>query len=257
MAPAPNRQKPPHANVRPFVVPAVFIISWAELNYAENGIFTVSIIGNLTLREYLATKAEEWGIIGHRPSSAAVKQNQNILRKRLETLTVQEEAQAFLPESVAIFKKYPTQTVKAFVDDALENSLGGWDYFSRQLPFSQDQLGRFFSKISNLESGLRKIALLMMLVAPFIGLIAARVNPSPYERKLVSMLFAMPVTFLLFLTLSGTTFWTGPRIVYPAEILEISTAAILVAVLVRAIGPWVVRHRPGESRASAGLSERF
>ena len=62
------------------------------------------------------------------------------------------------------------------------------------------------------------------------------VNPSPYERRLVSILFAMTLTFLYFLTLSGTTFWTGPRIVYPAEILEISTAAMLVALLVRAIG---------------------
>jgi hypothetical protein len=237
-----------------FFVPAVFMISWAGLNYAENGIFTVSIIGNLTIREYLATKAEEWGKTGHRPSFAAVQQDQNTLRKRLETLTVQEEARAFLPESIAIFKKYPAQTVKAFVDDALENSLGGWDYFSRQLPFSQNQLGRFFSKISNWESRLRQIALLMMLVAPFIGLIALRVNPSAYARRLVSVLFAMTLTFLLFFALSGTTFWTGPRIVYPVEILEISTAAMLVAVLLRAIGPRPVRHRPGESPSSAGLS---
>jgi hypothetical protein len=28
-----------------FFVPAVFMISWAAVNYAENGIFTVSIIG--------------------------------------------------------------------------------------------------------------------------------------------------------------------------------------------------------------------
>jgi hypothetical protein len=69
------------------------------------------------------------------------------------------------------------------------------------------------------------------------------------------MLVAMTVTFLLFLTLSGTTFWTGPRIVYPAEILEISTAAILVAVLVRAIGPSVYAQMPSSdtSNSSAGL----
>jgi hypothetical protein len=240
-----------------FFVPALFIISWAAVNYAENGIFTVSIIGNLTVREYLATKAEEWGMAGHRPSNAAVTQNQNVLRKRLATLTVQEEAHAVLPESIAIFEEYPTQTIKAFVDDALENSLSGWDYFSRQLPFSQQQLGGVFSKIRNLESRFRQTALLMMLFAPFIGLAALRVNPSPYERRLVSTLFAMTLTFLSFLALSGTTFWTGPRIVYPAEILEISTAAILVAMLVRTIGHLRGQRRPGESRPTAGLSEQL
>jgi hypothetical protein len=194
---------------------------------------------------------------GHRPSNAVVKQDQNVLRKRLATLTVQEEAHAVLPESIAIFKKYPTQTIKAFVDDALENSLSGWDYFSRQLPLSQQQLGGVFSRIRNLESRIRQAALLMMLFAPFIGLAALRVNPSPYERRLVSILFAMTLTFLSFLALSGTTFWTGPRIVYPAEILEISTAAMLVALLVRAIGHLRGQRRSEESRPTTGLSERL
>jgi hypothetical protein len=61
----------------------------------------------------------------------------------------------------------------------------------------------------------------------------------------------MTLTFLFFVTLSGMTFWTGPRIVYPAEILEISTAAMLVAVLVKAIGHLRGRRRPGESRPNA------
>jgi hypothetical protein len=136
---------------------------------------------------------------------------------------------------MAIFKKYPTQTIKTFLEDAKENAVGGWDHFPRQLPFSQQRLGRVLARISGLESRLRKVALLIIFFAPFIGLVAVRVNPYPYERRLVSMLFAMMLTFLCFLTLSGTTFWTGPRLLYPAEILEISAAAMLVAVLVRAV----------------------
>ena len=219
-----------------FFVPTAFMISWAEVNYAKNGIFTVSIIGDLTLRKYLAARAEEWGMTGHLPSLAAVKQNQDVLRKRLKTLTVQEQARVCLPESIAIFEKYPARTIQAFVRDALENTVGGWDYFSRQLPFSQHQPGRVFTRIAILESRFRMIALLMILFAPLIGLVAGRVDPSPYKRRLVSILFAMTLTFLCFVTLSGMTFWTGPRIVYPAEILEISTVAILVAVLVKTIG---------------------
>jgi hypothetical protein len=60
----------------------------------------------------------------------------------------------------------------------------------------------------------------------------------------------MTLTFLYFLTLSGTTFWTGPRIVYPTEILQISTAAMLVALLVRAIG-----HMRGNSLSCSKTRE--
>ena len=96
-----------------------------------------------------------------------------------------------------------------------------------------------------MESGLRWIGLFMMLSAPFIGLITVRGNPSPNECRLVSILFAMTLTFTCYLILLGLTFWTGPRIVYPVEILEISTAAMLVAVLERAIGPLRGRRRFG------------
>ena len=194
-----------------FFVPTVFMISWAAVNYAENRIFTVSIAGNITLREYLATRAEEWGMAGHLPSNAAVHQNQNNLRERLQKLPDQERAQAYLFESMAIFKKYPVQ-IKTLLEDAKENAVGGWEYFPRQLPFSQQRLGTVLAGISNLEYWLRNVALLIIFFAPFIGLVATRVNPSPYVRQIVSMLFAMTLTFLYFLTLSGTTFWTGPRI---------------------------------------------
>jgi hypothetical protein len=215
-----------------FSIPAVFMISWAEVNYSVHKIFTVSIIGDITIREYLAIKAEEWGVAGHRPSDTIVGQKQDLLRKRFATLTDKEKVNAYLPESLFIFKKYPTGTVKAFLDNSLENSTSGWDYFSTQLPFSQHKFRRVF----DWESRLRKIGLALILCAPVIGLIAVRVNPSPYVRRLAAIIFAMTLTFLYFLALSGTTFWTGPRIVYPVEILEISTAAILTAVLVRAIG---------------------
>jgi hypothetical protein len=218
-----------------FFVPTVFAISMAGANYVKNGIFTVSVIGKQTLRVYLAARTDEWGIAGHLPSFDAVKQNQNILRERLGTMTVQEQANAYLPESIAIFQKYPTKMLKAFVKDAQENTVGGWDYFSWQLATSRHQL--FFSRVSKLESWLRNIALFVTFFAPFIALFAVRINPSPNARRLVSILFAMTITFLYFVILSGLTFWTGPRIIYPVEILQISTAAILMTVLLGAFGP--------------------
>jgi len=221
------------------------MVSFAEANYLKNGIFTVSLIGQMTLREYLAAEAEEWGKAGHWPTFAAVRQNQNILRERLNAMTIQDRAHTYLPESIAIFERYPTQTIISFLKNACGNVVSGWNYFGDQLPFSQPNLGRVFSVVSGLESGLRWIGLFMMLSAPFIGLITVRGNPSPNECRLVSILFAMTLTFTCYLILLGLTFWTGPRIVYPVEILEISTAAMLVAVLERAIGPLRGRRRFG------------
>ena len=226
-----------------FFIPTVFMVSWAEANYAKNGLFTVSIMGDLTLREYLAVEAEEWGKAGHWPTLAAITQNRNILRERLNAMTLQEQARTFWPESIAIFEKYPSQTAISFVKNAVGNAVGGWIGFSVQLPFSQPKLGGVFSVISGLESGLRWIGLLMILVAPVIGLIAVRLNPSPYEGRIASILIAMTLTFVCYLALLGLTFWTGPRIIYAVEILQISTAAMLVAVLARAIGRLGGWHR--------------
>jgi hypothetical protein len=202
-------------------------------------------MGNLTLREYLAVEAEEWGKAGHRPTLAAINQNRKILRERLNTMTLQDQALTFWPESIAIFEKYPSQTAISFVKNVVGNAVGGWNGFAVQLPFSQPKLAGVFSVVSGLESGLRWIGLLMILVAPVIGLIAARVNPSPYEGRIASILIAMTLTFVCYLALLGLTFWTGPRIIYAVEILQISTAAMLVAVLARAIGPLGGRHRVG------------
>jgi hypothetical protein len=218
-----------------FLVPTIFIILMSGANYAKNGIFTVSIIGNRALREYLAIRSEEWGIAGHLPLSDAVRRNRNVVRKRYETMTPEERAHAFLPESIAIFKKYPLQTIKAFFEDAQENSVGANHYFWSQLPFMQHE--QFFSRVSALEARLRSIAVIMTLLGPFISVFAIRVNPSQDVRRLVPMIFAMSITFLYFLILSGITFWQGPRIMYPTEILEITTAATLVALLVRVVRP--------------------
>jgi len=229
-----------------FFVPIIFIISMAGANYKKYGTFTVSIAGKLSLREYLAVRTEEWGIAGHLPSQDAIRQNQNILRKRTR---IQEEAYPWVSESIAIFKKYPIQTIKAFVMDAQEQVVGGWNDFSYQLPFSQHQLA--FSRISNLETRLRKIALLITFFAPFVGLVRVWIDPSPYLRRLVPMLFAMNMTFLYFVMLSGITFWSGPRIIYPTEILEISTAAVLVAALVRGTRARLALGLPNISTAKA------
>ncbi len=206
-----------------FLIPTVFMVSWAGANYAKNGLFTVSIMGDLTLREYLAVEAEEWGKAGHWPTLAAITQNRNILRERLNAMTLQEQARTFWPESIAIFEKYPSQTAISFVKNAVGNAV--------------------VSVISGLESGLRWIGLLMILVAPVIGLIAVRLNPSPYEGRIASILIAMTLTFVCYLALLGLTFWTGLRIIYAVEILQISTAAMLVAVLARAIGRLGGWHR--------------
>jgi hypothetical protein len=228
-----------------FFIPAIFMGSFAAANYAANGIFTVSIIGNMAVRICLAVEAEEWGKGGHWPTRAAIQQNATLVRERWRAMTEQEQAQTFLPESIAIFKKYPAETIKSFTKNAFGEAVGGWNYYSEQLPFSQAKLGSLFSVISDVESGLRWIGLLVILVAPFIGLNAMRFNPSPYEFRIVSVLFGMTLTFICYFVLLGVTFWTGPRIIYPVEIMQISSAAMLVAVLRKTTNPLHVRRRVG------------
>jgi hypothetical protein len=95
-----------------FLVPTIFIILLSGANYAKDG-SSQSLSSGTGL---FAIRSEEWGRAGHFPLSD--KQNRNVVQKLYETMTLQERAHAFLPESIAIFKKYPLQTIEAFFEDA-------------------------------------------------------------------------------------------------------------------------------------------
>lgn len=210
-----------------FITPFLISTSWAGLNYSLNGVFSVSTIGSLTMRIYLANHVEEWAIAGQRPTGNTLLNKMSILRKRFASLSHGDKNKISRKESYSIIKKYPLKSVQVLVDDALRNYMAGWDYFSRQLPLSKEKNGRLFWFISRWESKIKIIALFPLFFAPFISLLACKVKPSHESQQLRYFLFANSLVFLYFFICAGVTFWTGPRILYPVEIIIISSVLSL------------------------------
>jgi hypothetical protein len=227
-----------------FAVPVAFMVCWASLNYLHSGIFSVSETGGMTLREYLSTKTEEWGKAGGRPSDLAIKKNMTDVRNRLEALPNEERVRAYSVESWTILRKYPIAAAEVFVDDFLKNSTAGWDYFPRQLPFSQDKFGSLLSRVSKLESWCRRAALIVVTFGAVILLIASRDRPWLTDTKFVGTFVSMVLTIYYFVLFSGTTFWTGPRIVYPTEMIQIAAVMLLANLIIRAYGARSTREPP-------------
>ena len=210
-----------------FLVPLSICITWAGVNYSYNGFFTVSTIGSDTIRIYLATKVEAWENTGKRPSGKFIGAKQKILRDRLAKLPNGERQQIVYEETLAIIKKYPARTIKVLLENAIGNYLRGWNLFRYQLSLSQEKLGRFFRFVYRVESMIKKVVLLPFLFAPLIAFAVSKVRHIQNTQQLVKFLYAMFLSFFYFFVLSGITFWTGPRILYPTETLIISVLAII------------------------------
>jgi hypothetical protein len=219
-----------------FSVPMTFMVCWAALNYLQNGVFTVSEAGVYDLRLYLAVKTEQWEKAGGQPSDLAIKNNQTDLRNRLEALPNEERVHAYLVEGWAVLRQYPITATKVFVHDALKDSSGGWNYFARQLPLSQDKYGSFFSRLSKLESWCRKATLFVLSLAAAFILIASRDRLSLCDGKFLGTFVSMVLTTYYFVLISGILFWTGPRVIYPTEIAQITAVMLLAHLVGRANG---------------------
>ena len=216
-----------------FLIPLFCITSWAGLNYWRNGVFTISTIGTMDARVYLAAQIEEQEVGGN---TDGLRERQRALRKRFDAIPAEERMRTYKNEYMAIFEKYPLRTAKQIVHNAWSNYVAGWDSFPSQLPYSQEKLRQSLRNISMWETRMRKVAVLPLILSSLIAFIAVKVRPSQQDRRLVPILFAMTLTFLYFVVCSAITFWGGSRILFPTEILIISTVATLLDLLVRTIG---------------------
>lgn len=214
-----------------FVIPTIFVMCWSWANYLQNGVFTLSLIGNETVRTYLAARAEQWALAGHSPSPEAIKQDRDSLSAHLESLQPKERSALCVRESLTIFRKFPLQSLEAFGTDVAENVDEGWDYFGRQLPRSSPKMQRFLYLVRRLDSYFQKTAISLTLLAPLIALIAAKYGKSAHASEVVPILGALAFPVIAFLMMSGITFWTGPRLLYPVEIIELLSISISITSL--------------------------
>jgi hypothetical protein len=209
-----------------FVTIQIAIIAgWSLRNYYTERVFTLSTIGTQTLRHYLSVEVIEVDNRENSPSTIinSIKNEQKRLRR---------EVQFALNTGTSIKKLHDTQfnesfnilfsnlylTYICYKRNITENISGPdlWHFYSEKLP-KQSFMYKLLPLLISFNNYLLRIIYIVILL--FVcGLPWFR---KLYKDELLKHHFytslALILTYLYFALISGVTFWTGPRIVYPAE----------------------------------------
>lgn len=199
---------------------------WSVRNLAREGTLTYSLIGLSTARVYWLAKAELLADASSPLSPRDLEAHQRELRARL--FDSDGSPTAVREEAVSILRRHPRAALLSFGQNVMANTEIGWDRFPVQLrsfPRVADALGR----LARLEGASYRLGRWLLLFTPLLILLLRRrrVDPRSWDGAVALWLSAM-----YFVGLSGLTFWTGPRIVFPA----ILTSLALLFVLASAAG---------------------
>jgi hypothetical protein len=225
------------------------VLLWASRNELREGLFTYSTIGGNTARIYWLARAELMAVDPGGPAPQTLEQHQSELRERIfgAPMTAPDRQRLLKSESAGILRDHPGHAVRAFLLDIHENTSIGWDHFPRQLP-SSPAASKRLARIAALEGRLFGAARWMLLAGPLlIWLISRRAAAGVRESVLPALGLALAASF--FVVVSGVTFWTGPRMVFPGVA---AGAALLALVTETAIA---AATRPGGSSERAAPPE--
>jgi hypothetical protein len=219
------------ANARPFAikagatlvaVPLAVLVGFSALNYQVNHEFAFSITGERTFGEYLGAKAEAWAAAGHAPTIDQIRATQARVRARIASLPATQLRNAYDRESLSIAAAHPWATAEALIDDVAENLTSSWHYFGSQLPHVDS---RWTGRLERLDAAFRSFLTIVTIIG---ALSAAALWRTPGRAPTARWLVAIVGMITVFATASGLTFWTGSRILYPVEFLQLGTAAVVV-----------------------------
>lgn len=206
-------------------VQIVLIGGWSLRNYYTERVFALSTIGTQTLRHYLSVEVNEVGKRQNSPSTIinSIRNEQKRLRKELRVAlntgtSIKKLHETQFKESIKILSSNLYLTYICYKRNITENISGPdlWIFYADRLP-KQSFIYKLLPIVISLNKFLLKVIYIVILIY---------VCSLPWFRKLYrdDMLehyfyasLALILTFLYFALISGITFWTGPRIVYPAE----------------------------------------
>jgi hypothetical protein len=210
------------------MIPSCFLLGWASCNHARDGVFAVSEKGPQTARIYWAAAVDAWGTSQREPSGQEIRHHQTDIRQRLQHLPPKQRMRLYREESLEIFTSYPAIAVVVLLTNMKAPAVQGWDHFHVQVPLTPSLLNRL-QRASRAESSVHTFMWWPVMLAFLASVLAIHFRPSPEIRRVGLLTCGLSVAYFYFSLMSGVTFWTGPRIVYPVESVALS---ILVAILV-------------------------
>jgi hypothetical protein len=215
-------------------VPNCIFAGWASCNYARDGVFALSEKGPQTVRVYLAAAVDAWGTSQHPPSGQEISRYQAEVRQRLSQLSPKERMQTYREESLGILCTHPAIAVVVFWMNMKAPAIQGWDHFHVQIPLKPSLLSGH-QRATEVESKIRKVIRWPVMLTFVVGMLALRFFPSPRSRRLCFQVFGLSLAYYYFMVMSGVTFWTGPRIVYPAESVALAILAAGLALVLTVV----------------------
>jgi hypothetical protein len=208
-------------------IPMIMMTLWANVNHKYNKMFVVSTIGPKTIRLYLLTKVEVWEEYGHHPTYMQIKEKQNYLRNYYATLSTEKRMEEIRIENIEIAKKFPLRTAYFWLNNSINNYVSSWTYFSHQLPSVNEKILRTLGTVESFDRWIKAITLIFIVIVPLVLFLTLRSRNKKLFFENVVIFVALYLSIFYIVGLSGVTFWTGSRIVYPAEFLIISSMVVL------------------------------
>jgi 4-amino-4-deoxy-L-arabinose transferase-like glycosyltransferase len=226
---------------------------WAVRNYRVAGVFAVSTVDAQNLRYYLAPQAEEWASADDIPTKAKLKKNRERTMRRdiddTETLSPRDIVRRQWSESVAIFREHPAETFQAYLHNLrghLTTPFNGFDYQFPNGGMTRRVMGRL-EEVTGSTAAYWVIGVLS--AASLLPLLVRTNRRDPTWRMRVISVAAIVLIFGYVAGLSGTTYGTGSRILFPAHIAVQLLMAAGVAALQRDL-PRILRREPIASHAA-------
>ncbi len=222
------------------LIQIVVIVGWCGRNLASDGIFTFSTIDAQNLRHYIAPQVEAWAELGRAPMMGELRPMQDDLRARdaddleARVVTPAELARRQRMEAWAIIESHPRLAVRAYLRNVQYTVFTGFDGLGRELS-EPSYLRSFLMKLEAAAYGRwgRRAVLVIVGLALVLPIWQSRRNGAMRWRPMIYDVLALLVTIIYFAALSGTTYGTGSRIIYPVEFAFVLLAASVAANLRR------------------------
>ena len=219
-----------------FVTVQIAIIGgWSLRNLYTENIFALSTIGTQTLRHYLAVEVVEVGEKknSHRTIINSIKREQNRLRRELQSalntgISIKKLHDSQFNESLNIFFSNLYLTYICYKNNVSENINGPdlWRFYSEKLP-KKSFLYKLLPFLTYFNNNFLKIICIIILLLVFGLPWFRKLDENELLKHYFYISLALSLTFLYFALISGITFWTGPRIVYPAEFTLVLLSVII------------------------------
>lgn len=199
---------------------------WAARNYHVARVFAVSTVDAQNLRYYLAPEAQEWAKVDQMPGKGKLRRNREAAMRRDEAdFGVVPPAQIVKRqwrESFEIFRAYPAETFSAYfhnIGNHFHTPFNGFDY---QFP-SGGIIRHMMGRLEGITGS--TAAYFVIGILSFAALLR-------FERAWLLRVAALVIVFGYISGLSGTTYGTGSRILFPAHLaVQVMCAAGLTAII--------------------------